>query len=61
MLDQSVSVRAATVPPGDGTGARPNWKALSADEMMRNYEYLVGRVRDIEIKLRIIIDGLQFR
>jgi|JI6StandDraft_1071083.scaffolds.fasta_scaffold01679_24 hypothetical protein len=29
--------------------------------MMRSYDYLAGRMRDIELKLRIIIDGLQFR
>jgi len=29
--------------------------------MMRSYDYLAGRIRDIEVKLRIIIDGLQFK
>ncbi|CAM6001742.1 unnamed protein product, partial [Sphagnum balticum] len=45
---------------GDGTN-RSNPKGILPDEMMRSYDYLAGRIRDIEIKLRIIIDGLQFQ
>lgn len=55
MFDQSVSARVATT--GDGKSQ----KAVPPEEMMRNYDYLAARMRDIEVKLRIIIDGLQFR
>jgi hypothetical protein len=36
-------------------------KGKITEDFMSSFEYLAGRMRDIEIKLRIIIDGLQFR
>lgn len=35
--------------------------STSSDEFARSYEYLTGRMRDIDLKIRIILDGLQFR
>lgn len=31
------------------------------EDFARSYEYIAGRMRDIDLKIRIILDGLQFR
>jgi hypothetical protein len=72
VIDQGVAARFASVGGGGNMGGarqqqqqdlrsgRPGG-ATSSDEFARSYEYLTGRMRDIDLKIRIILDGLQFR
>jgi hypothetical protein len=62
MYDQSMTARFAVTTQVDNNGNRINVsKGKITEDFMSSFEYLAGRMRDIEIKLRIIIDGLQFR